>query len=216
MSRDGGSATAVSEMDSAVRVPGSALAVKTDTEVPYAVAVTLIGESAMLFHRWDCDAVESKAKAKKGSREKKTDNLESYVYRCPDGTLGVPGYIVRGALVAAAKFAQDPRSPRKSAMDLFKAGVFVATDIASLGIQVWEFEDRRRVMVQRQGVTRVRPGVKAGWRLNFEIRVILPEYISESLLHEVLDRAGKLCGICDGRPEFGRFRLERFQLMELS
>ena len=100
-------------------------------------------------------------------------------------------------------------------MDLFKACVFVATDIASLGFIGWEFEDRRRVTVQRQGVTRVRPGVKAGWRLNFEIRVILPEYISESLLHEVLDRAGKLCGICDGRPEFGRFRLERFQLIEL-
>ncbi len=207
--RDGNAQTAVMENDTAVRTPGSGLATKIDTETPYAVEATLVGESPMLFHRWDCDTIASKGKAKKNSKEKKTDNLESYVYRCQDGTLGVPGANLKASILNAAKFSQDPRSPRKSAMDLFKAGIFVATDIASLGITDWEFEDKRRAPVQRQGITRIRPGVKTGWRMTFEIRVILPEYIGISMLHEVLERAGRLIGLCDYRPEYGRFRVER-------
>lgn len=214
--RDGNSVTAVMEQDTQVRKPGSSLKVKINTELPYRVEAVLVGECPMLFHRWDCDSVASKGKAKKNSAEKKTDNLESYVYRCQDGTLGVPGSNLKASIVAAAKFSQDPRSPRKSACDLFKAGVFVATDIASLGITRWEFEDHRRAPVQRQGITRIRPGVQAGWRMTFEIRVILPEYITISLLHEVLERAGKLTGLCDFRPEFGRFRVERCELVGLA
>jgi hypothetical protein len=206
----------VSETDTAVRGPGAALIAKVATEVPYAVEATLVGECPILFHRWDCDAVESKGRAKKNSAEKKTDNLEAYVYRCTDGTLGVPGVVLKATLVNAAKFSQDPRSPRKSAADIFKAGVFVATEIASFGVTDWELVDRRRAMIQRQGITRFRPGMLAGWKLAFEIRVILPEYISQSFLHEVLGRAGRLVGLCDFRPEFGRFRVESCVLVSLA
>ena len=62
---------------------------------PYTAKVTIRGSAAILFHRWSNEAVASKAAAAKGSRAKKTDNLESYVYRCENGHLGLPGEYLR-------------------------------------------------------------------------------------------------------------------------
>src|SRR5512146_1226015 len=78
---------------------------------PYTVRVTIRGSSAILFHRWSNEAVAEKAAAAKGSKAKKSDNLESYVYRCDNGNLGLPGEYVRQAIIGAARFRQDPRSP---------------------------------------------------------------------------------------------------------
>jgi len=42
--------------------------------IPYQVKVTIQGCSDLLFHRWNCDEVEIKSAAAKGSKTKKTDN----------------------------------------------------------------------------------------------------------------------------------------------
>ena len=83
--------------------------------IPYIVNVTIEGTTPMLFHRWNCEAVEEKANAKKGSAEKKIDNIESYVYRNGKNNLCLPGEYLRQSIINAAKYQQDPRSPRKSA-----------------------------------------------------------------------------------------------------
>src|SRR5881392_2062033 len=92
-------------------------------EEPYVVSVTVEGIAPLLMHAWNVEAVAEKASARKGSRGKKEDNLESYVYRDEKGNLCLPGEYFRQSIINAARFKQDPRSPRKSAMDLFKAGV---------------------------------------------------------------------------------------------
>lgn len=182
-------------------------------EVPYTVAVTLAGTSAMLFHRWQSDAVEAKARAAKGSAAKKTDDVDSYVWRCTDGTLGLPGEYLRGAIAGkagAAKYRQDPRSPRKSALDLYKAAVVSLTDLATLGVKDWDYLDRRRVEVQRNGVTRVRPAMLPGWGCTIELQVLLPEYVPPQDLLDVITQAGKIVGVGDFRPTFGRFAVKSF------
>lgn len=181
---------------------------------PYLVSVVLEGASDLLFHRWNPEAVEEKAKAAKNSAAKKQDNLESYVYRNEDGDICLPGEYLRGAIVNAAKFRQDPRSPRKSAMDLFKAGIVVTTNLASLGTTKWEYLDKRRVMVQRQGINRVRPAFRVGWRAQFEIMVLLPEYIPAPVLQDVIQNAGRLIGVADFRPTFGRFNVISWTVIE--
>lgn len=178
---------------------------------PYIVRTRLVGTADLLFHRWNCEAVEAKSKAAKGSKAKKTDDLESYVYRDEAGELALPGEYVRGAIVTAAKFRQDPRSPRKSAMDLFKAAVIVLTPLASLGTTEWDYEHKARVQVQRNGVTRVRPAMKAGWSIELEIMVNLPEYVPADALHETLVNAGRLVGLADFRPTYGRFAVTLFE-----
>lgn len=178
---------------------------------PYAVAVTVQGSADFLFHRWNSEAVDEKAKAAKNSAGKKIDNIESYVYRTEGGELAIPGEYLRGAIINAAKFRQDPRSPRKSAMDLFKAAIVVTTPLASLGVQTWDYLDRRRVMIQRQGVNRTRPAMKVGWIAEFHLLVMLPEYVDRNALRETIESAGRLIGIGDFRPTFGRFGIVKFE-----
>ena len=184
-----------------------------DASQPYRVAVQLTGTADLLFHIWNSQAVDEKAKAAKNSKAKKTDDIESYVYRNDDGHLCIPGEYVRQAVVMAAKFRQDPRSPRKSAMDLYKAGVVPLTILASTGKTAWDYEDTRRVVIQRAGVNRTRPALKQGWKAEFEFLILTPEYIAPMDLHSVMTQAGVLVGLADFRPTFGRFAITSFEVL---
>lgn len=183
-------------------------------DLPYVATMKVRGTADILFHRWNTEAVASKAAAAKNSAAKKTDNVESYVYRDEKGIICIPGEYLRQAIIQAAKFKQDPRSPRKSAMDLFKAAVVSLTPLASLGTKNWEYEDCRRVVVQRNGISRVRPAMRAGWGAEFRMMVTLPEYVSGDLLHEVATLAGRIGGLGDFRPTYGRFSLVGFSVSE--
>lgn len=178
---------------------------------PYSVKVSIEGTAALLFHRWNVEAVAEKAAAAKGSKSKKTDNVESYVYRLDSGEIALPGEYLRQAIIHAAKYKQDPRSPRKSAMDLFKAGVIMHTELMGLGAETWDYLDQRRVQVQRNGLTRTRPAMEKGWTTSCEIEIILPEYITKTLLHQVMIDAGRLVGVGDFRPTYGRFLVTKFE-----
>jgi hypothetical protein len=191
---------------------------------PYHVTVEIEGTASILFHAWNNEAVAEKAAAKKGSTAKKTDNVESYVYRDMDGNIAIPGRYLIGSMIdprnGAAKYRQDPRSPRKSALDLFRAGVVATTEFAAIHsvsdpqtpTKVWDYLDSQRVMVQRAGVTRVRPAFLPGWRAEFQLMVLTPEYIDPQALHETLTMAGRLVGIADYRPSHGRFQINRFDI----
>jgi hypothetical protein len=71
-------------------------------------------------------------------------------------------------------------------------------------------------VVQRNAVTRERPAMKQGWRATCQLQVLLPEYIDRDALSDVLTNAGRLVGVGDFRPTFGRFRVEAFALIDLS
>lgn len=185
-----------------------------ETGNPYIANVQIVGVADLLFHRWNVEAVDAKGKAAKGSKAKKTDDIESYVYRNDVGELAVPGEYLRQSIIHAAKFRQDPRSPRKSAMDLFKAGVVALTPLASLGVSTWDYEHRCRVMVQRNGITRCRPAMKTGWSLEVELLVNLPEYVPPDALQDVIVNAGRLIGLADFRPTYGRFAVRRFEVLQ--
>jgi hypothetical protein len=99
-------------------------------------------------------------------------------------------------------------------MDLFKAGIVSLTELASLGREKWDYEHAARVQVQRNGVTRIRPAIRAGWEAEFTFMVLVPEYISADLLLDVLANAGRLVGLADFRPTYGRFAVTKFELVK--
>lgn len=181
-------------------------------EQPYAVTVEIEGTAPFLFHRWSNESVEAKSKAAKGSKAKKSDDVESYVYRDDSGDLAIPGEYFRMSLIGSAKFRQDPRSPRKSAMDLYKAGIAVLNEYCTLDTKVWDYLDRRRVMIQRNGITRERPAMRAGWRVQLSLQVLLPEYIPPQVLNETIQAAGRLIGVGDFRPTYGRYNVVGFKV----
>ena len=192
--------------------------------LPYRVAVTVTGTADILWHRWQSDAIEAKAKASKGSAAKKSDDVESYVYRDGAGTICLPGEYLRGSLVdprnGAAKYMQDPRSPRKSALDLFKAAVVPLTALAPIiradgePATAWAYIDRRRVTVQRAGFTCERPALRTGWRATVLLLINTPEYLPPELLLSALNLAGRLVGVADYRPTYGRFSVSGFELLD--
>jgi hypothetical protein len=181
--------------------------------LPYAVGVTIEGASDLLFHRWNCESVDAKSKAAKNSKAKKEDDIESYVWRNTDNELCIPGEYFRQSIIHAAKFKQDPRSPRKSAMDLFKAGVVSLTALAPLGVTGWDYLDTRRVTVQRAGINRTRPAMRVGWSTELQFQVLTPEYIDPNLFQDVLNTAGRLVGVGDFRPTYGRFFIKNFEVL---
>lgn len=187
---------------------------------PKRLKVRIQGVASMLFHRYDCDAVQAKSDAQKGSEEKKTDNVESYYYRKPgDRTVCVPAVGLHGAMREAAKNYKDPRSTRKSAHDLIKAVILVEgppefeypelIPVSRHGapIMVADFLDKRRVVVQMNAVPRVRPGVMSGWEAEFYITLLAPQYCGVSFARRLLMDAGAFQGLCDFRPSFGRFHV---------
>lgn len=197
-------------------VPGNGARESIESEIPYIAQIIIEGTADLLFHKWDCESVAEKSIAKKGSKSKKEDNIESYVYRNEDGFLCLPGEYLRMSMIGASKFRQDPRSPKKSMMDLSKAAIISLTPLASLGVKSWDYLDKRRVCIQRNAITRVRPALKAGWTATLELQCNLPEYISPSLLNEVIQQAGKLIGVGDFRPTYGRFQVVGFKVLDLN
>jgi hypothetical protein len=177
---------------------------------PYTAQVLISGVAPLLFHAWNCEAVEEKSKAAKGSKAKKSDNIESYLYRTPDGRLGLPGKNFHATLIEAGRWSQDPRSPRKSLRDLVRAAVVPLDAIAPFipDTTHYDYEDKQRVTVQRNGITRVRPAMQSGWRIRFRVLITLPEYLALPQLAKLITDAGRMVGLCDYRPTYGRFATE--------
>lgn len=183
-----------------------------ERSLPYQVKITLEGTSDLLFHRWNCEEITAKANAARGSTSKKTDNVESYVYRDDNKNICIPSEYLRMSIISAAKYKTDPRSTRKSAMDLYKAGICCLNTLSSLGTKKWDYDDKRRVVIQRSGINRIRPAMKAGWKACFELMVNIPEYISTIDLHDTIQTAGRLVGLGDFRPSYGRFNVIEFKV----
>ena len=184
--------------------------------VPYRLLVGLIGTSDLLFHAWNVASVAEKAASSKGSKAKKTDDVESYVYRDADGNLGVSGACLAAAIAYAGKSMPDPRSPRKSAYDLCRAGVIALDAVAPFLplTKTWDYEDARRVTVQRNGITRIRPAMRTGWHAEFTLLITASEYLPRPVMTKLITRAGMFNGLCDFRPTFGRFAIERLEVLE--
>lgn len=207
------------DLSEVVGSPTNGAALDIERELPYVVSFEIEGIAAILFHRWNNEAVAEKAKAKKGSAAKKSDNVESYIYRDAKGDICIPGVYVYGAMCdqknGAAKYRQDPRSPRASAVKVFRAGISPMTELATLGVAKWDYLDERRVTVQQAGITRQRPAFNAGWKGSFQFVVNLPEYISPAFFYDVLALAGRAVGVGDFRPTYGRFQIKKFEVLDL-
>lgn len=183
---------------------------------PYTVDVTVQGTAKMLMHTWNIEAIYEKAKAKKNSALKKTDNMESYVLRNDSRQIVIPTLNFCASIRTAGKSFADPTSPRKSMHDRLKAIIFPEKEFGLIndGTKDWDFIDRRRVVIQRAGITRERPGFYEGWKITFRITVLEPEFLPLPRLIEIMETAGKFQGLGDFRPTFGRFRIADIKMIE--
>ncbi|MDR1020856.1 MAG: hypothetical protein LBL73_08865 [Synergistaceae bacterium] len=186
---------------------------------PFSVSLTIDGTADLLFHRWSNESVAEKSAAAKGSKAKKSDDVESYVYRDAEGRICIPGRYVVRSVVEAGRFYQDPRSSRKMAKELVQAGVICEDVMSPVLVNGepavdWDYLDRQRVTIMRSAITRTRPAFTKGWQCRFTLTSILPEYISPAFLRTLVDGAGKFIGLADFRPTYGRFVVSRWEHAE--
>jgi hypothetical protein len=78
---------------------------------------------------------------------------------------------------------------------------------------VWDYEDARRVVIGRAGITRIRPAMREGWTCGFDLLINTPEYLTPQIVAKLLNDAGRLCGLLDFRPTFGRFTVTNFEIL---
>ena len=158
------------------------------------------------------------SRKQKGSKEKKTDNVESYVYRNEDGALCMPALNMKAAICNAAKKFKDPASTRASAKDLVKGGIVVDPFLSPFmrggkPLKDWDTIDERGVGVNQSKVIRSRPMLTDDWKLKFDITVVDSEYISPDLIYDIISRACNFSALGDYRPDFGRFVIDEFKVL---
>jgi hypothetical protein len=86
--------------------------------------------------------------------------------------------------------------------------------LATLGVKDWDYLDKRRVVIQRNAITRSRPAMKEGWKCTFILQVNLPEYIDQAMLNQTIQNAGRLIGLADFRPSYGRFSVVKYEVLD--
>ena len=190
----------------------------------YTVSVSIQGVSVLLQHRYPLpllDGVGNPGDQSTGAKDY-TQEWREYFYAESNGQIYQPAVHVENALVKAAANFKIAGKRGRTYKDLFKAAIFITPDrIPHDGCFVPEtldadadkqiYIDIRPVVIQRARVVRLRPAFKEGWKLDFEIQSIDDE-IQPNLLQDVLILAGKMVGIGDYRPRFGRFNVVHFEV----
>lgn len=122
----------------------------------------------------------------------------------------VPGHNIEACLVQAARRSKKGKN--------FECGLFITGDVlinyGEKKLSVAEmsesplFVDTQMGVINRSRVPITRP-IFRNWALTFDI-----EYDSEILDHDeifnTLETAGRLIGLCDQRPKYGRFIVTQF------
>jgi hypothetical protein len=207
----------------------SATVVKLDTgETPYSteqltpmrrIRVTIEGRTPLLTH--NPQAMGMAPRTGRGTRiPEPEDEAEAGCYRLSDGSLAIKGEAARGAILHAAG---EWKVKRSATMKSRLSHITVIEELVPLldphsGAPLTSYViDRRRAIVQRQGVLRARPKFDA-WACTFTIEfdpVLVPE---PKLILDILQDAGGRIGVGDYRPNrggwFGRFAVRSYQFLD--
>lgn len=181
----------------------------------YIIDCTIQGSLPLLMNRFPMPGEPEVATRHSGVKENVEDwekDYEKSKYQTEKGELFTPStHIHRAMEIAALNFKIKGRG-RKTYRDIVRAACEVSPDAIIHKIQDVS-PDRRWVRVQTARVPRVRACLPAGWTLEF-ILTILDDQLPFSAVKDILDYAGRLVGIGDYRPYFGKFLVTHFQKQE--
>lgn len=179
----------------------------------------IMGIAPLLFHRFTEAAqgqMEKGITGKKKTKDQHLNEAQDLVYRNDSGEIGVPALNVKKSLLEGCRSA-TLKMGRKSAEPYMRASVFVDRDFCSLGKTKEDgiHECAGHIPPGKGGKMAIirRPFVKEGWRLTFGL-MVFDERVDFTLVETALREAGKMIGLCDHRPEYGRYEVIRFEPQE--
>lgn len=142
------------------------------------------------------------------------DKCEDKLYIL-DKKIVQPAINIEQAMIKVCSQFKMKGSGKKTYKDLFKGNVFVKPEYIVHDIQKWVPHQTTVVIPATKGrINRYRPLLE-NWSLSFTIE-ILDDRIDETILKTVLDEAGRINGLGDWRPRFGRFIVTYFSSKEMG
>jgi len=176
-----------------------------DTET---YSIKIVGTKPILMHA--PTGLGDKPRLRRGEHLEPKVEAESYLYKDEKGNIVIPSVNVKACIREAGRNYRI-KGRRTTFASMIRAGLdirpFPHIPLIHDGWKV----DIRPVVVQRSRILRARPRFDK-WALEFEIINHEPTIIHKETLQKILIDAGKYYGLGDFRPEFGLFKLEKFEV----
>jgi hypothetical protein len=172
--------------------------------------VKIVGTKPLLMHA--PTGLGDKPKLRRGEHLDPKVEAESYLYKDSDGNIVIPSVNIKACIREAGRnYRVSGR--RTTFASMIRAGLdirpFPYIPLIHNGWQV----DIKPVVVQRSRILRARPRFDE-WALEFQILNHDPTIIHADILKKILIDAGRYYGLGDYRPEYGTFKVEKFELMK--
>ncbi len=183
----------------------------------YQVKCEIEGIAPILFNRFteqNQSDVETGRSTGRQTTEVKKELAQSKVYRNDEG-LFMPGSNLRNAIILACAISQLNHG-RKSLVPILAAIMFIEPMEIPFGVTKPDFiHEQVGRIPPRTGarVTLYRPSLREGWKLQFTLSVFT-DTVGVDQVKRALGDAGIYQGLCDGRPEYGRFQVNKFELVK--
>jgi hypothetical protein len=181
------------------------------------ILIRVVGMTPLLTHNPQSMGVD--VGPSKGSRiPAPEDEAEAGCYRMEDGSCALKGEAFRGSLLGASS---GWKAKAKRTMRSLLSHVVVVEELVQLqyidGSPIKEYTiDKRRAIVQKQGIIRARPRFDE-WSANFHIEYDPQLCPDPRLIVDVCADGGRRMGVGDYRPArngwFGRFRVQEYAII---
>jgi len=170
--------------------------------------VKIVGVRPLLMHA--PTGLGDKPTRRRGEHLDPKTEAELYLYKDEKGNIVIPSVNIKACIRdAGANYRVSGR--RSTFKSMIRAGLDIRPfPYVPLQHNGWVV-DIRPVVVQRSRILRARPRFDK-WSLEFEIINKDPTVIHRDTLKRILIDAGKYYGLGDFRPEFGLFRVEKFEV----
>ena len=178
------------------------------------ISVRITGKRPLLVHSPN-QMIEARDTGKQPTRSARPDTIpivqeaEGCLYKDREGKLVVPALCILASMRNAGVNRIVPGKGKKTFKGYIFSGVQIEPNDIPLQSATGWVPDVKRVKKGNAYVPAARPRFDE-WALEFEMQIVDP-IISTADLKEILTDAGKYNGLCDFRPLYGLFDVERFE-----
>ncbi len=188
------------------------------------IRVTIEGVTPLLMHRFSdaaqMDATSGNRSSTQGDRGTPREQAEQCLY-LHDGKIIMPQPNLFRSIIDAGKFFKSG----KTKVTTQKSSLIAAAVSMNEAYYPLEYKedwtvDTRPVRIPATGgrILRHRPCFN-DWKITFELELD-DSIISEKLLRDIIDQAGRTIGLCDFRPDckgpFGKFKITLWKVISDS
>jgi len=170
--------------------------------------VKIEGTKPLLMHNPE-SMISDRPKRRRGEHPDPREEAEVALYKNESGEICIPAFNVKACIREAGRnYKVAGRKSTFAAM--IRAGLEISPSMIPVIHNGWTI-DLRSVVIQRSRILRARPRFNV-WELEFEIRNLDADVIHADTLKRIIEDAGRFNGLGDFRPEFGLFKLVKFEV----